>query len=435
MKTYIILVSLCLWLLPFTLQADSDGSHQEVRGAEVEKTQEKTEAESPTPPAAEPAPKVDWETRFKKALEFLDAKEKALNQLNLSIAAGFSGNSAGDKNLYKLDFETNINKGVCPHSFEFMAGSSAQIQDNVFSENVTTMLISYDYHLLPWLETYGFIERFSNSYLSIQHRYEVGAGIKFEKDFGLLKGIRRRLGVKNINKIYEARKPGAERIKEEYSDTYRDHSKAFGYYSEHSDEFNALAKEISGSIEGDGLRLDEIKDKERRVLTALSKTQSRLSIGLALTVFSELEKALIETHVFDDLLGGIQKTCEPIEVTWNPEHRFRVVVRPSFTYRPSEILTVKGQFYVKLPLGDPYKDDKLDYRTDLRITAKFKIPSFLKFSDSMSLNLEYNRHFDNCPPEIPGSILDEYTALGQSLDPVIAESIHQEIKFRLEVSF
>ena len=127
----------------------------------------------------------DWGDNFIKALKFLKAAEKERRALDLLVELGFNGNKAGrENNLYKLNVGTEVRKGGFRNEFRFKAETSILYEDDTLKENVTTTLVNYDYYLLPFLETYGFIERFSNSYLSIHQRYEIGLGFKLEREFG-----------------------------------------------------------------------------------------------------------------------------------------------------------------------------------------------------------------------------------------------------------
>ena len=38
-------------------------------------------------------------------------------------------------------------------------------------EDVTKILVNYDYYFERWLEVYGFMERFTNNFLSIDQRW------------------------------------------------------------------------------------------------------------------------------------------------------------------------------------------------------------------------------------------------------------------------
>ncbi|MCP4158120.1 MAG: hypothetical protein GY757_61020, partial [bacterium] len=109
-----------------------------------------------------------------------EKKLKALSQLNISASASFNGNTSGERNLYQLGLGVAVSKEMYPGEFNFRTNTSLVIQDSVLKENVTTMSMSYEHYLSSWLETYGFMERVSNTFLRLRYRYEIGGGFKGE---------------------------------------------------------------------------------------------------------------------------------------------------------------------------------------------------------------------------------------------------------------
>ena len=69
-----------------------------------------------------------WMKQFKeveKFFEFLNTKNDELKRLNLSVGAGFKGDRSGKEELYKLNIESEISKGIYPNEFRFKAGATA----------------------------------------------------------------------------------------------------------------------------------------------------------------------------------------------------------------------------------------------------------------------------------------------------------------------
>lgn len=367
-------------------------------------------------------PKEDqeWKEKFnmiEKYIEKLNKTDKELQQLNLSVEAGFDGHRAGEENLYKLNAEIEIAKSVYPSAFRFRSGTSVQLKNNDWQEEVTSLMVNYDYHFKPWLEVYGFVERFSDSYLSIKHRYEVGGGVMTELDFfGTTKKISEKWD-KDLNT---------------YEDISRKAHKGYRCYLKKLDE-SSTDKESTTKTRLLRKQLCDLKKGEKRIKQTFNKKQARLSVGMALTIFSELEKAEIEKKFVDE---SIPEEKEPFSL--DGEQRFRIVLRPSVVFRPTKTLTLRMLKYYKHPLGSPIKgewDGKRDYRTDALIRAELKLPVTPNWAKNVLLVFEYKRHYDNLPPEVPKPIVDDYKDKGMELLKWKAENTHEQFKFKLQILF
>lgn len=358
----------------------------------------------------------EWVNQFKdtgKFIKFLKDKDKEgkLQKLDLSVDAGFNGHKAGENSLYKLDIGAQIIKGIYPREFRFKAGTSVQFKDEKLQEDVTTILINYDYHFRPWLEIYGFVERFSDSFLSIQQRYEIGGGIKLEMElFGTTK--------KEID----------EKLK-----TYGKNSKVYEQYrcylNKRLTNTNSLYKQ-----------LEDLEEQEEFIVQSLRKKYAKLAIGLHFTLFSELEQAKIETYadeiVKENGISNIKKVTESTMFSLDGEQRFRFVLGPSVIFRPWDTFSLQGLIYRKYPFISPYKKEgRLDYRCDTVLRAKLDLPKVPNFEGTVSVIFEYQRHYDNIPPQLPKSVIDEYFADGKVLRKTAAEDTHEEFKFKLQIQF
>lgn len=355
-----------------------------------------------------------WKENVQWAIDYLKLKEKEVRPFSLSIEAGFNGHKAGEEGLYKLGLETKMTYDAYPNEFRFNAGTNVQLKNGKLQENVTTLLINYDYYLESWLEIYGFAERFSDSYLSILHRYETGGGLKFQLDL---------LG---------------PNLKQELT-TYKTKSKAYEKLEEH-------ITTISDGSESQAYRelllrqLQALKKEGTRIVEALKKKYAWLSLGMAVTVLSELEKPEIETFI-DDIVEEngtitIQETTKTTKIALDGEHRFRIVLRPSIVIRPWPTLSLEGIHYMKYPLGNPNRvDGRLDYRTDSHVLLKLILPKVPDWAKEVALIFGYHRHYDNLPPQVPQSIIDENIAAKKSLRKTVAGDTHEEFVFSLAIKF
>jgi hypothetical protein len=353
---------------------------------------------------------LTWQEKVYHAIDFLKTYEKEVPPFNLSVQVAFDGNKAGEEDLYKLGLKTEMKYNTFPRAFRFGAGMNVQSKNGKFQENVTTLLVNYDYHLFPWLETYGFVERFSDSYLSIQQRYEIGGGIKYELDL-LTPGWKKK------------------------SKLYKHATKAFDEFKSHIDEHDTSTDKK--------LLLDQLnalKIEGTRIVETLKKKYAWLSLGIAVSLFSEIEHPEIETYtdniIQENGVTNIQETQNTEKFVIDKDHRFRIVLRPSIVIRPWAYLSLEGMYYRKLPLGSPTKIDKhYDYRTDSVARIKLILPIVPNWANEVSLIFEYHHHYNNIPPQIPQSTIDNYLTLQKHLRKTVAEKTHEQFIFSLAVKF
>lgn len=349
----------------------------------------------------------EWEAFAGRATAYLQAKDKALSGFDLRIKAGFIQHAAGDTSFFKFDLGAGLERDSYPDQFRFDTGASFVLQDDVYKENVSTLRLNYDRYLAPWLEAFSFVERFTDSYLGIQQRFEIGAGLKIE---GRLS-------------------PDRDRWEEERR----------GLAAAVDDGLSAWkGRPETASDPSLRLRIRALERERNRVRDFILKTLQRVEVSLALNVFSEIEQAALETYL-DRLVSGpdgmvLEPASSTSRITLDGEHRLRYVIRPSFSYKPSDALTLRGQYYWKGPLGSPARrDGRLDYRYDTLLGLEIGLPVGAGWAKNLYLKLEHKIHYDNCPPRVPASLQAEYLAQGLALRTTEARRRHQEFSLSLEL--
>jgi len=287
-----------------------------------------------------------------------------LNGMTFTIGAGYMGDASSDRELNKLDVNASVAKSGYPNDLKFDFSSSIQLKSSStktdYLENVTTLRLSYEHFLMPNFMAYGFVERFTDTYLSIQQRYETGVGVKGEFNIGLTE-------------------TGRAKVKDVI---------AFGKTAAEGRAQNATGGEDLTAA----LAVDE--GQIRNTVIALQKKYAFLTAGLACTTLAEIERASI------DLPDGTSKLIDP-------RRRFRLALRPSMTLRPSEGLSIKWQTYFKMPAFGSTRaiafdgTTRYDLRTDTFITIKYDLPKTPAWARRVSLVIDYKYFFDNLPPFVP----------------------------------
>jgi hypothetical protein len=435
------------------------------------------------------------------AVEKLDELKKAsADLLQIKIGGGFSENIVPDslanlereaKELSKLNLNSSISKGFFPNELTFITDSSFQLEDGAVKENVTKLLLNYEYYFSKCLEGYVFVERFSDSYLSIQQRYEIGTGLKLETDSLALfqKGgdadrfekYRQTLQVaveflKKKETMYyapELLKPMAQalaKIESNLGDPglkkqIRDIIEIMGSVSAADNPATPLtARDLDLKLmaliveleedRGDIIQkwlddktlaladLSKVKAFLEEKLSVLSSSKAKeamvswrkknafLGLGLAFSLFSEIEKAEIKEEIMNDVWETISlPAC----------HRLRWVLRPSFELRPIESVTLKGQFYFKYFLWEPNgKNKRPNMRQDHYIRLDYELPASIAWAKALTFFIAYEFHYDSVPPSIPNATLEELAArygIGvESINPS-ADKKHYVLNLGVEVKF
>jgi len=463
----------------------------------------------------EPAPAASLIEKFfsaKSAKEILIAVEKldelkkaSADQLQIKIGGGFSENIVPDslanlerepKELSKLNLNSSISKGFFPNELTFITDSSFQLEDGAVKENVTKLLLNYEYYFSKGLEGYVFVERFSDSYLSIQQRYEIGTGLKLETDSlalfqkggdaGRFKKYDQTLQVaveflKRKETMYyapELLKPMAEtlaKIESNLDDPglkkqIRDIIEIMGSVSPADNpatpltareldlKLMALIVELKKSnpqedrgdiiqkwLDDKTLALADLgkviafleeklsvlsSSKAKEAMVSWRKKNAFLGLGLAFSLFSEIEKAEIREEIINDVWETISLPAS---------HRLRWVLRPSFELRPIKSVALKGHFYFKYFLWEPNgKNKRSNTRQDHYIRLDYELPASMAWAKALTFFIAYEFHYDSVPPRLSNDALEELaTRYGigvESLNPS-ADKKHYVLNLGVEVKF
>lgn len=391
---------LALFSLTPVAQADLNKDLTTLREAHTAFVQRFTlspESREGTPPA--PPQWGDESKTCAKAFEtlgkFLNSAEKAQKAsrgYTLSASAGFAGDSAGTSDRSKANINTEFSAGQYPSQLRVSAGASLDFTDSEtdgrkFSEDVTSILMNYDYYFDPHWESFAFIERFSDTFMQIDQRYEVGSGIKYEvtwnpSDEGTKTRTTFDTAVKDLQAELEAEKP----------------------------------KPASACLVGPNWKLLELPEElgsvgHRNTLHhALKKAADQLEFGFSVAALAEFEQA--DTLSFTTLLPQSDPNTVPTPVEQsfkpNPTRRYRLSLRPSLIWKLSDDVKLKHRTYYKPTLDAPRRaNGHRDYRIDSFTSLEWTLGTITPGSDKkISVVLGYEWHFDSVPPDASSFLSD-----------------------------
>jgi hypothetical protein len=354
------------------------------------------------------APGIDatlWES-----LAYLRAEEDRQRAIKGNITFGLTSDESGPRSLFKLNTGISLARGVFPSEFSVDSFLGLQMANGQVQEDVTSLKISYDYHTTNQLQYFAFAERFSDNFLSVQQRYEVGFGARIGFDFGRV-----------------------------------------GDWRETDRQFANLRRNLTGLREQTASLPPAAQASLRTVLepgrvdTALDSLQhmvgdrtTRLFVGLAASVFAEMEHASIDV-VSSPLLASAAQSSVKSKVALDGTRRYRLNVRPTFRFRPTREILVRVYPYIKLPLDGPRRVTlpdgrrRLDYRRDVLSEMTWSIRPEETGLEGVDFVFTFNHFFDNVPPTLPLQFVADAASAGRVLDRLIAEQSHSFVAMSLRV--
>lgn len=347
---------------------------------------------------------------FWQGLALLRAEEDRQRSLVADITFGLSGDEAGPQSLFKLNTGIALSRGVFPSELSVVSRLGLQLRDGRLQEDVTSLRITYDYHASRHLQYFTFAERFTDSFLSIQQRYEIG--------FGARVGIR-------VGRV------GAWQESDARFDTIRTGL-------EWLEQARTSSLPLSAALAPD--ELDRFRLAVDNLQHATDDRQARLFVGLAASVFAELERAELEAVSFP--VGSSAMPGEGTvtsKVALAAEQRYRLNLRPTFRLRPGREIVITIFPYFKLPLDGPRhvvlpgRQRRLDYRRDIFSEMVWSLRSDQTGLESVDVVFTFNHHFDNVPPSLPSALIDEALAAGREFVSTAAEQRHRVLALSLKL--
>jgi len=125
------------------------------------------------------------------------ADSLAKGNLLVDVAGGFNADKSPSADsrlttpktasLYKFTTSASISYVKYPIEARFLVESGFVLDGDFLKESVSKLVLNVDQHPGVGSEVFGFAERFSDSYMSIDDRYEVGGGAKIRMARGYTK--------------------------------------------------------------------------------------------------------------------------------------------------------------------------------------------------------------------------------------------------------
>ena len=328
------------------------------------------------------------------AISEIQAIDRGHRSLSARLSLSYSGKTSeaegrlGAREKQDLRTSVDISRGSYPDQIRLRSSIGVtRTESGALSESLSDLHLSYDYHLRDeHLEAFVFGKRFSDDYLGIDQRYEIGGGIVLNAFLG---GVTKN-GRTQLSKLnHGGTVPENEDVARPGSRIYN------GQEAEWRECYLELANKsgTSGTPEAAASELESARANASRVVR---KSKTRFRLGMLLGLHTELEDASIDTS------SATQAVTVPSEQGW------RFEIRPRAQYQPIDGLRFRADWFLKWSLNgfrrDRFEisDDILglsflgkDVRSELALTVSARV-------GNAEIALSHQINEDSLPPWLVG---------------------------------
>lgn len=352
--------------------------------------------------------KLTDETAFLvKLLKDFEQKE---NRFNGSARFGFAGDKTGAASLYKINGGISVYRGYYPDKFEFANDVGMVLSNGAFTENVSNIFITYD-HSLPvgdslFLENYAVMSRFSDEFLGIEQRYELGGGFivaRWSKKL-TAKGRQELTAVSRLTLA----NTGADTL------------------------LACISGDCAAATPTSPTDAAKLIRAQQMAKTATRKRYNTFRVALLTGLFLETEKGFAA----DTLTTAAGKIYR--KQSFSATQYLRWEFRPTIDLKPNDQWALKIRPYFKMPMPwewysqttqNGFTSKAVDYRIDLQTSLSIKLAE--GSGKQASFEVQYRVLYDNAPKRAFTELLTDAGA------PALlsAQKMHQLVRVMFQVGF
>lgn len=363
-----------------------------------------------------------------------------LDQGRLNGKASFATNNEFQpgNDFFKMNGAVELSRGSYPSEFWVKAGIGVTLQNGTFQENISDLTISYDYHPyrtnsedLPEycsrtkaagvkplnLENYAYITRFSDNFMRIEQRYEIGLGTVFAGWSSVL--------TKSADETVKAH------------GQIKDFCCRLG--TPEAMCMDQLAKTSRNPRLGKkGMAI--LQAANDRAMATAHKANAKWRYGILMGLMGELEK----TGQFTDSLWS-DTTLAAFTMGGMSDMRLRYTLRPFVDWRPTSRTNLKLRPYFIMPapwdwmntvdrkdvFGENVLEERVDWRADIQFELQVKLTTLDDVSNKeVTASVKYRLWYDNAPNRRAVDVFDERGI--QQL--VVLPAVHNQLLFELGIT-
>ncbi len=377
--------------------------------------------------------------RFRETLRELVHQEARQRGLRGEIGFSFSGSEAGDfsgvdagnDSLFTIRAAGELIRGTYPSQLRVLADAHGLIRNNTLEQDLTRLRLSYGYQQNDHVGAFAFVQRYTDDFMSIESRYELGAGVSFGVDLG-----RRRSDERRARALAHLRSEGTggfgcavHLLRERFHP---------GTASDPGGCRSLSNGPTSGpsSVTGPSptpTAFDGLHTALPHLHRALVAQEAWVSLRLGIGVFSEFESALIETRVSEfepaaflppapgmtpemgdpDIplseLPLFVRELTPRNVRIPAMQRYRLLLRPTIRVQPLSMVSINFVPTFKLPISNPrkYFDGELAYRMDWFVRIDWGLSENRTGDERIKLFVKLDYFKNMAPPFISDELVAE----------------------------
>jgi len=340
---------------------------------------------------------IDTTLHFIANYDFATTLSHKLNAYTGEAKVGMTINNAEKVQQTQANIGFDLRKGIYPGEFKMSGGLNFVQTENKLAETISNVAISYDRNItapgdnpLRW-EAYTFINRYSNTFIDLQQRWEAGFGMiaNWYSDELLL------AGEKNAKKLNQA----SSLLETEGN------QEAICQCLDEVAGSDMLSQLVSKS------NLDQAKKELGRVKLANKKKYSKLRAGLLMGVFTEIEQYISSGDSLTLQLSEDLDTTVLNQVSYASTPLYRFVTRPFFEWQfaPGSRLSFKPYLIWSIPYlkgqeraisASAEEQTGPDLRWDIQTSLSIKLSPVAKISVSVRYIKDY------LPPGVYVDIVD-----------------------------
>lgn len=337
---------------------------------------------------------------LKGALAEIRRFEKKQNEFTGTVKLALNSDDSTNNESYNIRGGFSVDKGSYPNQFRASVNIAVDDNDGGFSEELSTLRVSFDRYKdvfghssptkvrsrTPLYEFFTFGERFTDKFMSIDQRYELGVGLKLEwnaapalpwdqhRKASPRQRLVNSLSFLDTNQIDNLRKTAQiiDAHGKDVKPTCSSHNDSTDCTNDTLDALKAVGAYISNN---ESLR------------NGLLRQTSLFEVGVSAALLGEFERASVEIVSQADENGDARRSSISI-----PSRRTtRLSIRPSFLVNLSEDLSLLGSFYWKPSVDEVKFSGSDDLREEIHVDLNYKVKSTI-------VTLSYKKFFDNDPP-------------------------------------
>lgn len=348
-------------------------------------------------------------------LKYLKEQEQKEKRFNGNARFGFAGDKTDAASLYKLNAGITVSRGYYPDKFEFANDVGLVLSNGTFRENVSNMLITYDHSLMKgdslFLEDYMVMSRFSDEFLGIEQRYELGGGF-------IIAFWSKKMSANGRNQYQQLTQLGIQA---------------------QSNSADSLSLCIDGNCQSYATQNPKNNEAEQlyraRQLAkvALRKKYNKFRVALLSGLLVEVEKAFATDSLFTT--AGKQEFTQSFDASLH----LRWELRPTIDIKPTDNWSFKIRPYFKMPMpwewysrvskyGQTSK--AIDYRLDVQTNLSIRLAEWV--NKQASVELQYRILYDNAPRR---TFIDPALSTDAVPQLLQAQQTHHIIRLMFQVGF